>query len=239
VLLKLEILDEGLQPLAHDTVAHNPELKVGDSGDSEASRSNQCGKVFDLCQATHKEESEATFSGTPFGGYSLYLVDAVVDACDTAAPRQGCVTEVLASNVTDAYDPVTEEGDNTVRNLGGSVIGRGNEAMTRGDDASNTGEAGANRGLEGRCRIVTMHDIRAGSAKSPQEPQESPSERSFAENVDFDAFCTQYFTERTKITVGPDRNIVAVGTLQPAELGDKNLSATHFETVNNVNYLHG
>jgi hypothetical protein len=72
-----------------------------------------------------------------------------------------------------------------------------------------------------------------------QETHEGAGESGFAKDVNADAFCTKDFSERTQVAVSADGDIMSVRTLQTAKLGNEYLCTTHFETIDNVDDLHG
>ncbi|MCU1318778.1 MAG: hypothetical protein JWP98_296 [Edaphobacter sp.] len=234
-----ELVDERFERFAHDSVADDPELKVGYGWKREGGCFDHGGEIFDLGEAANEEEGEAVLLGVVLRRGGWEPVDTVVDAGDAVAPGERGVAQILAGDVADSYDPVAEEGDEAVGDLGRGFVGRGDEAVTGGDDAFDTGEAGTDGGLQGWCRVVAVDDVWPGATELAQEAHEGAGEGSFAKDVDADALGTQDFAECSKIAVGADGHIVPVGALQAAELGDEYLRTTHFETVDDVNDLHG
>ena len=125
-----------------------------------------------------------------------------------------------------------------IGSLGTQVVGRCNEAVASRDDGACASEPRWNRSLQSGCGIVAVHDLGTKSAKFLQITQQSAGQRSFAEDEDRDSFLNEPFAQRAEDAVGDDRDVVAVLSLEAAELGDEGLRATHLKTVDDVNDLH-
>jgi hypothetical protein len=104
-----EFIGKSFQRFAHDPVAHDPELKVGNSADGESNGFDHRWKIFNLDEATNEEKSEAAFLRVIFRRHQCEPIDTVVDAGDAIALSQGSMAQVLASSITDGYNPIADE----------------------------------------------------------------------------------------------------------------------------------
>ena len=110
--------------------------------------------------------------------------------------------------------------------------------MSRGEHGARTRETRRDRRLQRRSRIVTMNDIGPQTPEGLYEAQKRLGKRGFSQDKNRKSLCEELLADASKVAVGDYRGVMAVFSLQAAQLSDKNLGATHLQAVNNVNDLH-
>ena len=208
-----KFVGEDFERFAHDARAHDPELKVGDCGYGEGDGLDHRWKVFNLDQTANEEEREAALLGKVFGWAGLKPVDSVVDAGDAAALSERSIAEVHAGGVADGYDPIAEEGDEVVGDLGLGVVRRCDEAVTRGDDGLNASEPRRHGSLQGWRRVVAVDDVWPRASKHTEKAHGGACYRAFANDVDMKAFRSKHFKKRPQAGIDADGDVVPVGAL--------------------------